>query len=61
MSNITPDVTNGFVSDEELVAIADQDSHAGATTVPCAVAGGLIALSAALPGFCPTGACTTRC
>lgn len=61
MSNVTPEENNGYISDEELAAVTDQDQHAAATTVPCAVGGGAIAVSAALPDFCPSGACTTRC
>ncbi|WP_454085906.1 class II lanthipeptide, LchA2/BrtA2 family [Georgenia sp. Marseille-Q6866] len=55
---------NGYVSDAELVELTEDtvvDAAAGTTTVPCAIGGGVIAISAALPDFCPTGACTTRC
>ena len=60
-SNFTK--ANGFVSDDELIELAEdpQGGQAGTTTVPCAIGGGIIAASAALPDFCPSGACTTRC
>lgn len=55
---------NGYVSDAELVEMTEDGvggAAAGTTTIPCAIGGGAIAISAALPDFCPTGACTTRC
>lgn len=55
---------NGYVSDAELVELTDDNvvgAAAGTTTVVCVIGGGAIAFSAALPDFCPTGACTTRC
>jgi hypothetical protein len=58
------DRSTGFVGADELVLLADDGAEpgvAGTTTVPCAVAGGIIAASAALPDFCPSGACTTKC
>jgi hypothetical protein len=53
----------GFIAEDDLVLLSEnaQDVSAGTTTAPCAVAGLTIAATAALPGFCPTGACTTRC
>lgn len=53
----------GFVAEDDLVLLADnaQDVSAGTTTVPCATAALTIAATAAIPGFCPTGACTTQC
>lgn len=62
--NIVPTSENGYVSDEELQLITDEANDlvgAGTTTPLCVIGGGAIAVSAALPDFCPTGACTTRC
>ncbi len=53
----------GYIAEDELVLLSENahDVSAGTTTVPCATAALTIAASAALPGFCPTGACTTQC
>lgn len=63
LTDITPNGSNGYVSDDELQLLTEENEliSAGTTTVPCAIGGGIIAASAALPDFCPTGACTTRC
>jgi len=63
-TQITTNGRTGYVPEDELILIADESQElgvAGTTTVPCAIAGGAIAVSAALPDFCPSGACTTRC
>lgn len=55
---------NGYVSDAELVELTEDNvvgAAAGTTTIPCVIGGGAIAISAALPDFCPSGACTTQC
>ncbi len=63
MYDIKPRTANGFISDDDLSLVEDQNqlAAAGTTSIPCAIGGGAIAISAALPDFCPTGACTTRC
>ncbi|WIE65092.1 class II lanthipeptide, LchA2/BrtA2 family [Curtobacterium sp. MCLR17_036] len=65
ISNLrSADRSTGYVAEDELVLLADDGVDAGVagtTTVPCGVAGTIIAASAALPGFCPTGACTSKC
>ncbi|MFK4788598.1 class II lanthipeptide, LchA2/BrtA2 family [Microbacterium sp. ZW T5_56] len=63
MSNVLTART-GFIAEDELVQMSAQEQSVeagGTTTVPCGVIGLTIAASAALPGFCPTGACTSRC
>lgn len=55
---------NGYIADAELVELVDDpqaEKAAGTTSPICVVAGGAIAISAALPDFCPSGACTTQC
>jgi len=59
------DPTTGYIPEDELIRLADDAEGlpaAGVTTsVPCAIASITVAASAALPGFCPTGACTKSC
>jgi hypothetical protein len=64
MSDILMDATTGFVSEDELVQLAEEPSElAAGTGIPCATAisGVIVGASAALQGGCPTSGCTHRC
>ncbi len=64
MSDILMDATTGFVSEDELVLLADEPSElAAGTGLLCvtAVTGVVVGASAALQGGCPTSGCTNRC
>ncbi|MFE1766794.1 hypothetical protein ACFW81_21600 [Streptomyces angustmyceticus] len=67
MSDILKDSTTGFVSEEELVQLAEEPNElaagAAATGILCATAitSAITVASSALQGGCPTSGCTVRC
>ncbi|WP_315097824.1 class II lanthipeptide, LchA2/BrtA2 family [uncultured Cellulomonas sp.] len=51
--------TSGFIGEDELTELVDGTESGGFPWLT--VVSASIALSAALPDFCPTGACTKSC
>ncbi|MFE5492205.1 hypothetical protein ACFQ7Z_19980 [Streptomyces virginiae] len=67
MSAIVKDATTGFVSEEELVQLAEEPSElaagAAASGILCGagITTAITTFSAAMQGGCPTSGCTGRC